>query len=177
MRAFSALLATLAVALAVSGLAVAGGNQPSPSPANGSLAIDNGRGVITVQGVGGMNGRFDSGRLYVDDDLDGNGHGIDVNGAKRVRETKAGTIYEGENVSFIVKGSDRFKIRIVAVGVDMWVVGRGSVILDGSGFTDAGRYELDAGRYQLNGAGWTPMPTDEPSRLVLGAAQQASAAR
>src|SRR4051794_13371702 len=100
MRRFCALgsiVAAAALALVASALAA----PPSPPPAaaaNGSLTVDNGRGLVLVQASGGMNGRFDSGRLIVEDDLDGDGHGVDVNGAKRVRETKTGTVYEGENV-------------------------------------------------------------------------------
>ena len=168
MRRLCALGSILAVALALVASAFAGPPPPTAA-ANGSLTVDNGRGLVLVQASGGMNGRFDSGRLIVEDDFDGDGHGVDVNGAKRVRETKTGTVYEGENVSFIVKGSDRFRVRITAVGIDMWVVGRGVVSLDGTGFTEAGRY-------QVNGGTWLPVPVDVPAKLSLGGQQAAAGA-
>ena len=46
-------------------------------------------------------------------------------------------------------------------GVDVSAVGRGTVTLDGSGFTE------QPGRFQINGSGWQPMP-DDSTRYTLG---------
>jgi hypothetical protein len=150
-------LSLLAVAVPSTALA------RSTAPGDGRLTVENGRGVVTLTAVGGVVAAFDSGELLVDDPVAGDGSGIVVTGADIARKlgpTK--TLYRGENVHILVK-SDRFKLRISAVGIYLGAVGHGTVTLDGSGFTDTGRY-------QLNGGTWQPLPTDAPVKIQLGTA-------
>jgi hypothetical protein len=143
-------LAAPAVALAVREL-----------PGDGTLVVDNARGVITVRARGGIIGRFDSGRLVVDDPVEGDGSGPFVYGAERIRELGPHTtLYIGEDVRFRLIGG-LYRVTVNAVGVDVSAVGRGSVVLDGSGFAE------QPGRYQINGGTWQPMP-DESTSLTLG---------
>ncbi len=122
------------------------------APGDGTLVVDNGRGSVVVKARGGIIGRFDSGRLIVDDPVDGDGTGPIVYGAERIREVSATrTLYIGEDVRFRMIGG-LYRLQIQAVGIDISAVGRGTATLDASGFTD------QPGRYAFDGAPFQPLP-------------------
>src|SRR5581483_8750539 len=92
-------------------------------PGDGRLAIENGRGTVVLSAVGGVVATFDSGDLLVDDPVAGDGSGIVITGADFTRRiSSTSTLYRGENVHVLVK-SDRFRIRIRAVGIYLGAVG------------------------------------------------------
>ena len=69
MRRFVPLVMILALALP----AAAWGLKALPG--DGTLVVDNGRGSVVVRARGGILGRFDTGRLIVDDPVEGDGTG------------------------------------------------------------------------------------------------------
>jgi hypothetical protein len=140
----------------------AGASAVQELPGDGSLVVDNARGLVTVRARGGIIGRFDSGRLVVDDPVEGDGSGPIVYGADRIRELgPRTTLYIGEDVRFRLIGGS-YRISVNAYGMDISAVGRGIALLDGSGFAE------QPGRFQINGGQWQPMP-DDATRYMLGA--------
>jgi hypothetical protein len=130
-------------------------------PGDGTLVVDNGRGQVIVKARGGIIGRFDSGRLVVEDPVEGDGSGPIVYGAERIRELSGHRmLYVGEDVRFRMIGG-LYRVTIQAVGMDVSAVGRGTVILDATGFTDL------PGRFSMNGAPFQPLP-GRPTAYPLG---------
>ena len=130
-------------------------------PGDGTLVVDNARGVVTVRARGGIIGRFDSGQVTIVDPIDGDGTGPIVYGAEKIRDVgPRTTLYIGEDVRFRLIGG-QYRVTVNGYGVDISAVGRGSALLDGSGFSE------QPGRFQVNGGTWQPMP-DEPTRYTLG---------
>jgi hypothetical protein len=155
MRRFSLLLLVLVLALPAAAWAI------RVMPGDGTLVVDNGRGVVIVRARGAIIGRFDSGRLTVDDPVEGDGSGPIVYGAERIRDLSATrTLYIGEDVRFRMIGG-AYRVQIQAVGIDVSAVGRGTATLDASGFTD------QPGRFSINGGPFQPMP-GVATRYMLG---------
>lgn len=132
-------------------------------PGDGTLVVESAQGVITLAVRGGIIGRFDSGTLEVVDPVAGDGAGPVVRGyqqkdelgSKRTRYSS-----EGAEVRFRLIGG-LYRVKISAIGIDISAVGRGTIVLDGSGFADQpGRFSLDGGPSQ-------PMPAT-PTRYTLG---------
>jgi hypothetical protein len=139
----------------------AGASAVKDLPGDGSLVVDNARGLVTLRARGGIIGRFDSGRLVVEDPFDGDGSGPIVYGADRIRELgPRTTLYIGEDIRFRLIGGS-YRITVNAYGMDISAVGRGTVTLDGSGFAE------QPGRFQVNGGSWQPMP-DFATKYTLG---------
>jgi hypothetical protein len=152
-------LVLLIVVLLLAAPAVAWGLRGAPG--DGSLVVQDGSGVAVVNARGGIIGRFDQGRLLVDRPID-DANGLIVYGADKVREGLTRTLYIGEEVRFRLIGG-AYRIRVVAVGMDISAVGRGFAILDDGepeGFSDAGRYSVNGGPFQA-------MPSS-PTRVSLG---------
>jgi hypothetical protein len=161
MRRFLPLVLVFALSLPVAAWAAA------RLPGDGTLVVDNGRGTVTIRARGGILGRFDSGRLVVDDPVEGDGSGPVVYGADRIRDLGGHkTLYIGEDVRFRMIGG-LYKVQIQAVGIDVSAVGRGTVVLDATGFTDL------PGRFSINGDPSQPLP-GHPTTYTLGQVQSAS---
>jgi hypothetical protein len=151
------LLTMLAIGLGLP----AGASAVQELPGDGSLVVDNARGLVTLRARGGIIGRFDSGRLVMEDLYDGDGSGPIVYGADRVRELGPRmTLYIGEDIRFRLIGG-AYRVSVNAYGMDISAVGRGTAVLDGSGFAE------QPGRFQVNGGSWQPMP-DDATRYTLG---------
>ena len=133
------------------------------APGDGTLVTDNAQGVVILNVRGGIIGRFDQGTIEVFDPVEGDGPTPVVRGYQQARQVGPRRIqYSGEgDVRFRLIGGF-YHIRIAAIGMDVSVVGRGTAVLDGSGFAD------QTGRYSLNGGPFQAMP-HVPSRLALGA--------
>jgi hypothetical protein len=130
-------------------------------PGDGTLVVDNARGVVTVRARGGIIGRFDQGRVTIVDPILGDGGVPFVYGYDRVNVLGPHTtVYIGEDIRFRLIGG-AYRVTVQGFGMDISAVGRGSATVDGSGFSD------QPGRYQINGGTWQPMP-DESTSLTLG---------
>ncbi len=130
-------------------------------PGDGTLVVDNARGLVTVRARGGIIGRFDYGRLIMEDPIEGDGSGPIVYGADRIRDLgPKSTLYIGEDVRFRLIGGS-YRVTVQAQGMDISAVGRGTVLLDGSGYSE------QPGRFSIDGDDYQAMP-DTPTRYTLG---------
>jgi hypothetical protein len=107
-----------------------------------------------------------NGKLVIEDPVENDGSEPRVVGADWARERPDGTlVYGGKAIRFRVIGG-RFVLRITnAVGLQLSVVGRGRVTLDGAGSLENGI--IYDGVYSLNGGETVSLP-DEPTTLRLG---------
>jgi hypothetical protein len=136
---------------------------------DGTLSIRDGRGTVVVHARGAVIGqvaRFErNGKLIIDDLEDGDGSEPRVLGADWTRLRDDGTpVYGGKALRFRLIGG-RFVLRATnAVGLQLSVVGRGSVTLDGAGSLTSGiGYD---GMFSLNGEPAESLP-DEPETFPL----------
>jgi hypothetical protein len=134
-------------------LAVPAAAWPSRTAAgDGTLVVDNGRGVVVVNARGGILGRFDSGNLVITNTDPTNTRVPAVFNADRVKDLGNGrTMYTGSDIRFRLIGT-QFHARIQAIGIDVSAVGHGTVTLDASGFADF------PGHYSINGGPFTLLP-------------------
>jgi hypothetical protein len=131
-------------------------------PGDGTLVVDNGNGVVTVRARGGILGRFVTGNMVISDlDLTDGSRPL-VYGAETIQPLGGGrTRYSGDDVRFRMIGG-LFRVSInAAIGIDVSAVGRGTVTLDATGFTDF------PGRYSVNGGPFQPLPS-HPVTFALG---------
>src|ERR671936_1843542 len=139
--------AVLVAALAVPTAATARPHGPN----DGTLSVQDGRGVITIQGRGGVIGSFAYGSVRFVDPIDEDGTGPIVSGAERHREIGDTTdIYRGipgtDKVRFRMIGGT-FKIVVRGRGINLSFVGKGNVTLEGFGTDDDGTYAVNGGDY------------------------------
>jgi hypothetical protein len=136
---------------------------------DGTLSIRDGRGSVVVQARGAVIGqltRFErNGRLVIEDLDYADGSDPKVVGADWVRMRDDGTpIYGGKGIRFRLIGG-RFVLRVAnAVGLQLSVVGRGNVTLDGAGSLTSGIGS--DGVYSLNGEPPESLP-DDPATFPL----------
>ena len=151
-------LAVFCACLLALGLSAASGAS-NGALGDGTLVVKEGRGTVGVAVRGGIIGRFDSGRVIIEDPVLGDGTGPIVFGAQSSRVlTATKTLYIGTDVRFRLIGGF-FRVKVIATGMNVSVVGKGSATLDGGGF-------IDAGTYSLNGGDFVPMPsTAKPLQL------------
>ena len=134
-----ALLAVLLAAAGIPGVVFAG----AFSAGDGCLVVQNAMGIVTVNAKGTMVGRIDQGQVTVTDPIVGDGT-VRVTGydeVERLSDTKKR--YSGTSV-LRFRASGRTTIRMEAIGIDLSVVGRGKVTLNGAGFFDPGTFSLDS---------------------------------
>jgi len=144
MRRFVLVALVVALALPVAAWAAAS------LPGDGTLVVDNGNGLVTIRARGGMLGRFVTGNMVISDLDLGDGKVPVVYGAESTQSLGGGrTRYSGDDIRFRMIGG-LFRVQINAIGIDVSAVGRGTAVLDASGFTDfPGRYSINGGPFQL----------------------------
>ena len=142
------------VPLSVLALLVPVASASEAQRGDGTLSIRDGRGSVVVQARGAVIGqltRFErNGRLVIEDPDAGDGSDPKVVGADWVRARADGTLmYGGKGIRFRFIGG-RFVLRVTnAVGLQLSVVGKGKVNLDGAGSLTTG--VVYDGVYSLNG--------------------------
>ncbi|HEY7602699.1 MAG TPA: hypothetical protein VH760_00460 [Gaiellaceae bacterium] len=116
------------------------------APGDGTLVVDNGNGRVMVRARGGILGRFDNGNVVISDLDVSDGRVPFVYGAETISFLGNGRIqYSGDDIRFRMIGG-LYRVDIRATGVDVSAVGRGTAVLDATGFTDfPGRFSLDGG--------------------------------
>lgn len=135
------------LALVVPAAGVAGREDPG----DGTLSVVGGHGVFTVNARGAVIGSFARGRVIITDPIDADGTGPIVTGDEWQKErSDTTTVYGGRGVRFRLIGGT-FRVRVVATGVTLSVVGHGQVTLNGAG-------SGDNGSYSFNGAPWADVP-------------------
>jgi hypothetical protein len=146
----------LVIALAVPAAALALVNLGD----DGSLSVKAGVGRVTLSPFNGSSlGRVGTGKvIIVDQSLTGNGS-PDVWGCDNLHVTDRVTVCWGANLRFrVIDG--RYKVVVRGSGINLSVVGRGTVTLDGSG-DDPG--VLSDGLYALNDGSYKSLPNFEKS--------------
>jgi hypothetical protein len=132
-------------------VAPAAGTARPAGVADGTLSVKDGRGVITIQGRGGVIGSFAKGNVTINDPIDGDGTGPIVNGDEWSKErSDTTTTWGGSHVRFRMIGGT-FKIVVRGRGINLSYVGKATVTLNGFG-TD------DDGTYAVNGGDYSPIP-------------------
>jgi len=120
---------------------------------DGTLSVRDARGTFTITAKGGVIGSFAKGRVVVTDPIEDDGTGPIVSGDDWHHERSDTTdVYGGTKVRFRLIGGT-FKIKVIGRGVNLSVVGKGTVTLNGE---DTG----DDGDYSLNGADYLPILAD-----------------
>jgi hypothetical protein len=133
-----ALLGVLAV-LTFSGAAFAN----SKGPNDGALSVKDADGKVVVNCRGGVIGRLRNGQVTIKDPNPNDGTGPIVNGADSTSSLGDHTTrYEGRNIRFRIIGGAS-TVTVFGLGIDMSVIGRGLVTMDGAPGTD-GTYTLNA---------------------------------
>jgi hypothetical protein len=148
-------IAALAFMLAIPSVAFA----DTLAPGNGSLVVKDGRGIVSVAAAGGIIGRFDQGRITIDWSDGPRGKVPIIYGAQET--TQLGPhkyMYEGSDVHFYWGGA--YRVRIVALGINLSAVGNGTATLTSIGYSDPGYYRVDGGPLK-------PFPTTSV-KLTLG---------
>ncbi len=122
--------------------------DPAVATSDGCLVVKQGQGTITVQGKGGIFGRFDQGRVEITDLAPKDTSVPKVFGAEDVVQLNKNKIrYVGSDVRFRFTGGGSFSVTVTAIGVDMSAIGSGTASLDGSLFASPGTYSVDSASF------------------------------
>jgi len=142
-------LLTFAVLVALALPAASAAQRRGPN--DGTLSIRDARGVVIINGRGGVIGSFARGSVTINDPVEGDGTGPIVTGDDWSRERNdTTTTWGGTRVRFRIIGG-RFTIRVKASGINLSLVGKGTVTLKGAGTEDDGTFAV-------NGEEFSPMP-------------------
>ena len=117
---------------------------PAAQP-DGTLIIRSASGVLTLSGRGSVIGQvLGKARLLIEDADPSDGVPV-VSGYDKVqRQSRFAVLYIGSDLRFRVLGG-QFKLRLVAGGISLSFVGRGTAALAPAGTPDDGSYSLDGG--------------------------------
>src|SRR4051812_27796635 len=108
------LIVALLAALVVPALSLGAPGKPT----DGTVVVRNASGTISIVANGGVIGRFDSGRIVLEDPKSGDGTGPIVYGAEAIRDlTDTKTMYIGTDVRFRLIGGF-FRAKVTAYGLD-----------------------------------------------------------
>jgi hypothetical protein len=125
---------------------------------DGTLSIKDGRGTFTIAARGGIIGTFARGSVVITDPVADDGTGPIVSGDDwSVDRNDTTTAYGGTKVRFRLIGG-RFRIKVQGTGVNLSLVGKGQVTLNGKGTGDDGTYSVNGG---------TPTPIPDLWQFVL----------
>ncbi|MDX6409894.1 MAG: hypothetical protein QOE13_2965 [Gaiellaceae bacterium] len=117
---------------------------------DGTLSVRDARGTITISARGGVIGSFARGSVTISDPIDGDGTGPVVSGDDfpPIERNDTTTTWRGTKVRFRIIGGS-FRIVVKGRGINLSLVGKGNVTLDGGGTGDDGSYSVNGGDYGL----------------------------
>ena len=109
------------------------------------MTIRSASGLLTLSGRGSVIGQaVGKARLLIEDPDPSDGVPV-VSGYERAqRQGRFAVVYTGSDLRFRVLGG-QFKLRLVAGGVSLSFVGKGTVAMAPAGTPDDGSYSLDGG--------------------------------
>jgi hypothetical protein len=115
---------------------------------DGTLSVQDARGTITISARGGVIGSFARGSVTISDPIEGDGTGPIVTGDDfpPVEKNDTTTTWRGTKVRFRIIGGS-FRIVVRGRGINLSLVGKGNVTLDGAGTGDDGSYSVNGGDY------------------------------
>ena len=123
---------------------------------DGALSVKNADGRVIVVGKGVVIGRFDKGQVTIKDPNPNDATVPIVTGAEATQSIgEKTTRYSGTNLRFRMIGGS-FTVNVFGTDIDLSVVGRGMVTLNGS--ISRGNTDADA-TYAVNGDPPLPFPT------------------
>jgi len=139
------LLLTFAMLIALAVPASSAARERSPT--DGTLSVRDARGTIVLNVRGGVIGSFAQGSVRIVDPVEGDGTGPIVSGDEFRKEIDEKTdIYRGTRVRFRIIGG-AFKVIVKGRGINLSLVGKGTVTLNGAGTGDDGTYSVNGGEY------------------------------
>lgn len=154
--------------------AVLAGVAAGADPDVGTLSVERGKGIVTIEVRGSVLGRLANGAITVTDRTPGDPYLANITGRRIVVQRKLGPskVYiRGQGLRFRMVGGS-FRIVIRGSGISVSAVGRGNVTLDGEPRfldDDVGVYSVDGTDCSIEPLSCVPVP-DEPIRLKLGKA-------
>jgi hypothetical protein len=115
---------------------------------DGTLSVRDARGTVTISVRGGVIGSFARGSVTISDPIEGDGTGPIVTGEDfpPVEKNDTTTTWRGTKVRFRIIGGS-FRIVVKGRGINLSLVGKGNVTLDGAGTLDDGSYSVNGGEY------------------------------
>ena len=140
-------------------------------PNGGTLSVERGKGLVTLDLRGSILGRLSSGTLRVTDQTPLDRFSAMVAGRKVTQERLGPrtTVYRGQGLRFRMLGGG-YRIVVRGLGIDISAVGKGVAVLDAeprTAFDDVGLYSLEGVDCELEPERCLPLPLD-PTRLVVG---------
>src|SRR3954470_15545196 len=126
---------------------------------DGTLSIKDGRGSFTIAARGGIIGTFARGSVVITDPVADDGTGPIVSGDDwpPVYRNETTTVYGGTRVRFRLIGG-RFRIKVQGTGVNLSLVVKGQIPLNGKGTGDDGTYSVN---------GESPIPVPDIWQFLL----------
>jgi hypothetical protein len=126
-------------------LPAAAGADPA-GPGDGTLAVSAATGSVSIAVRGALIGQVDRGRVVLEDRDPKDGRPPVVWGFESKRDvTDTKSLYAGTDIRFRIIGGF-FRVKVVGTGLDLSLVGRGSVTLvPAAGLTSTGTYSVDGG--------------------------------
>ena len=118
-------------------------------PNDGTVSVKDARGWISISARGGVIGSFSQGKVTIVDPIEGDGTGPVVTGDdwSRSRDVTT-TTWGGSKVRFRIIGG-AFRVRVQGRGINLSLVGKGSVTLNGAGSGEDGTYSVNSGAYSF----------------------------
>jgi hypothetical protein len=114
---------------------------------DGTLSVQDGRGTFIMSARGGVIGSFARGSVTISDPIDGDGTGPIVTGDDWSKErSDTVTTWGGTKVRFRIIGGS-FRVVVKGRGINLSLIGRGQVTLNGAGTEDDGTYSVNGGPY------------------------------
>src|SRR6266498_2395963 len=115
---------------------------------DGTLAVRDARGTVTISARGGVIGSFARGSVTISDPVDGDGTGPIVTGDDfpPIERNETTTTWRGTKVRFRIIGG-AFRVVVRGRGINLSLVGKGNVTLNGAGTGDDGSYSVNGGEY------------------------------
>jgi len=155
------LLVTILVLLVVPASAY---SRSEPKPADGTLSIREGRGIVQLSARGSVTGRFERGKITITDPNPYDAKRPVVYGSSKTTYRGAKTtIYQGRNIRFRLSGA-LFQTRIEGKGIFLSAIARGRGMIDGAGnLVDGIFYD---GVWSLNDEEYHSLP-DDPTSFQL----------
>jgi hypothetical protein len=155
----------LAIAVFVLLAVPAGANAVGGGAGDGTLAVNGATGIVGIASRGALIGQLDRGRVIFIGDPDAKDSKDPVvwgyESKRDISDTKA--LYSGTDIRFRISGGF-FRVKVIGTGVDLSVVGRGSVTFGPAlGL-------LTLGTYSLNGGFLLPFPDEITSVQLVASA-------
>jgi hypothetical protein len=148
-RSLRLAVAALCIGLLFALPSVAAGSKK----ADGTLAVQDGKGVVQIAARGTIIGRIDQGTVLAIDRNPNDGSTPIVKGGRIRLLTQTRTVHQGRNIRFRLVGGF-YRLKVQGRGISLSAVGRGAATLNGD------ERFADTGLYSLNGGDWIPVPYD-----------------